>query len=188
MSREAFDEDFGQRVGGWLCRASRHGAAAAEIEEPTGESGVSGSPAPANGTTVRFLAGLTVAEWERLAAAAWFQAGPLASLCGVRPRLLERFFNRRFGQTPVAWMREVRCGRAVTLLLNGAYTKEAAGAVCYATSSQFCHEFNKVFGVSPRRYVRGMARGGGVRSVLERAMTFFGNQFMSPHAAPVAEG
>ena len=161
MARRSCNTDIWQQVGGWVVPTPRHGAAAIENEGRTCESVASVQHTLARDPVSRLLAGLTIADWERLAVAAGFQPEPLASLCGVRLRLLERFFQRRFGQTPVAWMREVRCRRGVTLLLNGAHTKEAADVAGYASSSQFCHEFKKLVGVSPKRYVRAAVRRGG---------------------------
>jgi AraC-like DNA-binding protein len=98
------------------------------------------------------------ADWEKLAVAAKFQPETLASLCGVTLRLLERFFKRQFGKTPVAWMREQRCRRAAVLIAEGCCLKVAGEGLGFASASHLCHEFRKVFGVSPVRFARRLYR------------------------------
>jgi AraC-like DNA-binding protein len=110
-----------------------------------------------------FLLQFKAADWEKLAVAAEFQPEPLASLCGVKLRLLERFFRWQFGKAPHAWMRELRCRRVVALIAEGWDLKNAGPALGFATSSHVCHEFKKAFGVSPKRFARGV-RGEGRKS------------------------
>lgn len=113
--------------------------------------------APASGLTPkgpisRCLVELKVADWEKLATDAGFKPATLAVLCSIQVRLLQRFFKLRFRQSPAAWMRELRCGRAAALISSGYFTKDAATELGYANSSHFCHEFKKVYGVSPQTY------------------------------------
>jgi AraC-like DNA-binding protein len=102
---------------------------------------------------------LTVADWEKLASDAAFKPETMASLCSVTLRQLERFFKLQFGRTPAAWMRDLRCRKAAVLLESGYSTKAAAKELDFASPSHFCHEFKKVYGVSPQSFAPGV--GGG---------------------------
>lgn len=104
---------------------------------------------------------LKVPDWEKLAADAGYQPEPMAALCLVSLRQLERFFKLQFGKSPTAWTRELRCRRASMLIATGYLTKAAAIELGFANSSHFCHEFKKVFGVSPQSFVPGAGVGQG---------------------------
>ena len=117
-------------------------------------------PTTPQGPISRRLLELKLAEWQKLAADAGWNPETLAVLCSVSLRLLERFFKLQFKQSPAAWMRELRCRQAAALISSGYFTKDAARDLRFANSSHFCHEFKKVYGVSPQSFA---ARGGGGR-------------------------
>ena len=120
-----------------------------------------------------FLLRLKAADWAKLAAAAGWQPEALASLCSVKLRLLERLFKRQFGKAPHAWMRKLRCRRAAALIAEGWDLKNAGPALGFASAAHLCHEFKKAFGVSPKRFARGVR--GGVENHLRAVMTILSN-------------
>jgi AraC-like DNA-binding protein len=79
----------------------------------------------------------------------------MAVLCSVTLRQLERFFKLQFGRSPTAWMRDLKCRRAAALIASGYSTKAVAGDLGFANSSHFCHEFRKVYRVSPQSFASG---------------------------------
>jgi AraC family transcriptional regulator len=102
---------------------------------------------------------LKVANWEKLARGADFEAAKMASLCSISLRQVQRFFKQQFGQTPAAWLRDLKCRRAVALISRGCSTKAAAKKAGFASPSHCCHEFKKVYGVPPQSFAPGV-RGG----------------------------
>ena len=57
-------------------------------------------------------------DWERLARAAEFEPGKMATLCPISLRQLERFFAVHFAQTPGEWVRQFRCRLAQQLIAS----------------------------------------------------------------------
>ena len=93
---------------------------------------------------------LTIRNWEDLARLANYNCVELARLAGTTPRNLQRFFKRRFGTSPQAWINAHRLTKAKQLILQGRGTKELSHLLGYKQVSHFCRQFRKVHGISPR--------------------------------------
>jgi AraC-like DNA-binding protein len=78
-----------------------------------------------------------------------FRPAQMAVLSGRSLRQLERFFHVKFGQTPRAWLRQLRCRLAKELLRQGNSIKEIVAELHFADQAQFCHEFKRIYQVSP---------------------------------------
>jgi AraC-like DNA-binding protein len=92
---------------------------------------------------------LDVSDWEKVASDAAYEPKTMACHCSVSLLELERFFKLRIGQSPAAWIRHLRCQRAVKLILAGYSSKAAAEELGFASPADFCHEFKRVYGVLP---------------------------------------
>jgi AraC-like DNA-binding protein len=90
-----------------------------------------------------------VRDWASLAKASRYSATAIARECGVSPRQLERFFHERMNKPPHQWLRDLRMGRAVELLREGASVKVAAQELCYKDAAHFCRDFKNYFGTTP---------------------------------------
>src|SRR5438552_236421 len=95
---------------------------------------------------------LRITNWERLAIQAQFDPANLAGLCFVSLRQLERHFLREFHKTPRAWLRELQCKMARELIAQGYSNKAAAAELKFTSTTQFCRQFKKIFGVSPQTF------------------------------------
>ena len=123
-----------------------------------------------------------ITDWEKLASDSTFKPETMAVRCSVTLRQLQRFFKQQFKQSPAAWMRELRCRRAADLIAQGSRTDAAATDVGYGNSSHFCHEFKKVYGVSPQSFAPG-AGGAGVKCRLKAMMSLLSNPFVLQRTA-----
>jgi AraC-like DNA-binding protein len=95
---------------------------------------------------------LRIQDWERIAQEANFQPAAMADLCPVSLRQMERFFNQQFKKTPVRWIREFKCRLARDLIAKGWSNKAVVSELGFGTESHFCHEFKRVYGVSPQTF------------------------------------
>jgi AraC-like DNA-binding protein len=93
-------------------------------------------------------------NWPELAPVAGYRSRMLARLCKVSVRQLERFFVKKFNQTPHQWLRTTRLRRAVELLRDGSSVKETATLLKYKAVSHFTRDFKKWSGLSPSRFAR----------------------------------
>jgi AraC-like DNA-binding protein len=100
-----------------------------------------------------------IGDWEALASEAKFQPALMARKCETSLRHLERYFEHQFCTTPTAWCREVRGLLAVALISQGWSCKAVAVELQFANPSHFCHEFKKVWGVSPSTFAPGANTG-----------------------------
>jgi AraC-like DNA-binding protein len=105
---------------------------------------------------------LKVAEWEKLAAQAYYRPSTMADLCPVSLRELQRFFVKQFNKTPKEWTRELRCRIARKLIIQGWSNKAIASELHFAHETHFCREFKRVYGFSPQSFapVYGTRDGG----------------------------
>jgi AraC-like DNA-binding protein len=97
---------------------------------------------------------LRIQNWEALARRANYQPALMADLCPISLRHLERFFKRNFKKTPRAWTRTLRCELARRFIEQGWSNKAVVAELGFADASHFCHEFRKVYGVSPQNCSR----------------------------------
>jgi len=93
-----------------------------------------------------------IQNWEVLARNAKFKPAIMAAFCCVSLRQLERFFNSHFKMTPTEWARDLRCKIARQLIGQGWSNKAVVFELGYANDSHLCHEFQKVYGTSPRSF------------------------------------
>ncbi len=96
-----------------------------------------------------------IEKWETLARRADFHPADMAALCSMSLRQLERFFARRFRQTPGQWSRELKCRQALKLITEGYSNKAVVAELKFASESHFCHEFKRVYGASPQSFLPG---------------------------------
>lgn len=95
---------------------------------------------------------LKIQQWEELAQNAEFQPAAMAALCPVSLRQMERFFAKQFHKTPGEWARELRCRLARHLISEGWSNRAVAEELHFGSESHFCHEFKRVYGVSPQTF------------------------------------
>jgi AraC-like DNA-binding protein len=67
-------------------------------------------------------------------------------------RQLERFFIQHFGTTPRQWVAHLKCRCARELISRGYSNKAVVSELGFSTDAQFCHQFKRIFGVSPQFY------------------------------------
>jgi AraC-like DNA-binding protein len=84
-----------------------------------------------------------------MARKASFRPAQMAFLSGRSLRQLQRFFHAKFDQTPRAWLRQLQCRLAKELLLQQYSIKEIVAELHFADQSQFCHEFKRIYKISP---------------------------------------
>jgi len=95
---------------------------------------------------------LKIQQWEELAREARFQPAAMAALCPVSLRQLQRFFLKTFNKTPTQWTRELRCCIARQFISEGWSNKAVVAELHFANGSHFCHEFKRVYRVSPQAF------------------------------------
>ncbi len=92
---------------------------------------------------------LHIQNWPELTRKANWCAATLAKNCGVSLRALQRFFLRKMGKCPKAWLSEQRQLQAAALLRAGSSIKETAGQLCYKSQQHFSREFKRQTGYPP---------------------------------------
>src|SRR2546423_605682 len=93
-----------------------------------------------------------IRDWKGLALKAGFNAARLAKLCQVSSRQLERFFKKTVGEPPGQWLRRLQCFMAGELVARCYSTKAVSIELKFGSTSHFCREFRKNFGVSPSNF------------------------------------
>src|SRR5262245_19412438 len=72
-----------------------------------------------------------VTDWEHRAQASGYSASKTAKMLGVTLRLLENYFQKRFGVAPHEWMVRIRMTRAAELLTKGLPVKNVSAEMGY---------------------------------------------------------
>jgi len=98
------------------------------------------------------LANAPQQELELIAKQTDYQPTLIAKRYNVGLRQSQRIFFRRFGITPTEWCRRLRSKIALVLINEGLSSNAIAKELRFADTSHFCHEFKKVYGVSPRAF------------------------------------
>ncbi len=95
---------------------------------------------------------LEIEELEKLAGKADFQPAKMAELWPISLRQMERVFAHQFGKTPEQWTRELRCRLAKEQISRGWTNKAVADEFKFASQAHLCHEFQALYGASPRSF------------------------------------
>jgi AraC-like DNA-binding protein len=95
---------------------------------------------------------LKIHDWEKLARQAAFHPGTMAALCPISLRQLERFFVEHFNETPAQWARKLKCRLACELIGQGWSNKAVVVELAFGNESHLCHEFKKLFGLTPQSF------------------------------------
>jgi AraC-like DNA-binding protein len=123
-------------------------------------------------------------DWLAKAAEAHYNAPQLATLCGVRPRHLRRWFNQWTGDAVRPWLSEVQLWSSIPMLIDGRLIKEIGSDLGFSSPADFCIRFKRRFGVSPtrllqdRRAVRQLVEAS--RSITRSASNGPGHAHRSP--------
>ena len=96
---------------------------------------------------------LAINDWEKIASEAHFNVSIMAARRRVSVRTLERFFRQHFNQSPREWLSLLRCQRAAQLLRSGYSNNAVVEELSFANKAHLCHEFKKLYGVSPQTFV-----------------------------------
>ena len=86
-----------------------------------------------------------------------FGLDDLSRLTGLSPFHLVRTFKKAIGLSPVAYRNQRRIAAARRRLVDGEPTAQIALDLGYADQSHFTRHFQRIVGVSPQRYARGIA-------------------------------
>ena len=78
----------------------------------------------------------------------------LAVRVGLDVRTLERRFREQFHTTPKVWIMRERMSFAPSLLAEGLSNKQIAASLDYTCESNFCRDFKRCFGCTPRDFAR----------------------------------
>lgn len=94
-----------------------------------------------------------ITDWISLAKKAHYRADELARLNNVSQRQLQRYFADCFGKAPQSWLDDLRLIKAVHMLTNGTYVKEAAAQLNFRDVPHFSNRFKQYYGCSPSRFI-----------------------------------
>ncbi|MCG9633070.1 AraC family transcriptional regulator [Vibrio sp. Isolate30] len=78
----------------------------------------------------------------------------LASLVGMSRAVLHRKFKQATNMSPIQFMKSMRLNSAAMKIATGTNVSEAAMEVGYVSSSQFSREFKRLYGQSPKQWVK----------------------------------
>jgi AraC-like DNA-binding protein len=90
-----------------------------------------------------------IQNWLELAEQSGWCVIVLAKQCQVSARTLERYFNKKIGQSPKTWLAERRQRRAAEILNLQLPVKEAAFQLGYKYSAHFTRDFKRHWGCCP---------------------------------------
>lgn len=82
----------------------------------------------------------------------------LARLAGFSPGYFTRMFQQYTGQTPTAYLMDLRMGRAKQMLLSGSGVKETASRLGFEDEFYFSRRFKLKTGSSPAAFVQSRRR------------------------------
>lgn len=89
-------------------------------------------------------------SWEKLAAEAQYRPVPLAALCNVSLRTLQRHFQRQYRTTLSEWLNALRLAKAYERIRAGEAVKAVAFGLGFKQLSHFSRCFKQAHGVAPR--------------------------------------
>jgi AraC-like DNA-binding protein len=92
-----------------------------------------------------------------------FNVKVLALHVGLGVRTLERRFREQFQKTPKAWIMHERMSFAPSLMAEGLSHKQVAASLNYTCESNFCRDFKRHFGCTPKVFMD--KQGGGFTGV-----------------------
>ena len=79
----------------------------------------------------------------------------LAAMQGFSPAYFTRLFSSSTGQSPLAYLTQLRLNQATFLLLNSSLTVEEVATGCgFSCGNYFCKVFRRAAGLSPAEYRR----------------------------------
>ena len=93
-----------------------------------------------------------VKDWDAIAIECNFHVHTVALRFQIADRHLQRYFQKRFGMTPKAWMDGRRIEIAIEHLLHGDQVKMIATDLHFKQSSAFSHFFKRLKGTAPTNY------------------------------------
>lgn len=99
-----------------------------------------------------------IRDWPLLAKKARYNAQALATISGVTPRQLRRYFTIRKQSCPHKWLHTLRIHQAVELICDGTPIKETAFELGYKDAAHFTHDFTGHFGFSPSKFLESRRR------------------------------
>jgi len=80
--------------------------------------------------------------------------GDIANQVGMSRAVLHRRFKQATTMSPIQFVKSMRLNSAAMKIANGMNVTEAAMEVGYVSSSQFSREFKRLYGQSPRQWIR----------------------------------
>ena len=79
----------------------------------------------------------------------------MASRAGMSRAVFHRKFKQLTTMAPIQFVKTMRLNNAAMQIAGGRTVNEAALGVGYASTSQFCREFKRMYGQSPRQWAEG---------------------------------
>jgi AraC family transcriptional regulator, transcriptional activator for feuABC-ybbA operon len=93
-----------------------------------------------------------VKDWGALANKCHYELCAVAKACSISERQLRRYFRKRYGITPKAWIDAQRVRVAAGHVLEGKAVKAIAIDLYFSQRSQFSKFFKRLKGTSPTNY------------------------------------
>jgi len=93
-----------------------------------------------------------IKDWAARANNARYRVAGLAFACHCSERQLQRYLREKGKPSPHRLMTQLRLLGACAALKAGWFVKEVAFHFGYKSLPQFCRDFKKAYGISPRQY------------------------------------
>ena len=90
-----------------------------------------------------------IQNWPERARKARWRAATLAKNCDFSLRALQRFFIKKIGRSPKAWLFEQRQEYAIEMWRNNSQIKGLATDLGYMHHCHFSRDFKKHWGIPP---------------------------------------